>query len=87
MHLFGHFGIYELLTFGSIILACVAIFFAVLWNHQRVEPLKTNTATQTTQSADTFAQKWPVVTGKVDASRVTKKRVPPICKAYNDERR
>ena len=87
MDLVGYFGIYELLTFGSIFISCVVIIAIVLWRQQHVTSSKANVGTQTAASADTFAQKWPVVTGKVDATRVTKKRMPPICARFNDERR
>ena len=87
MDLLGYFGIYELLTFGSIFISCVVIIATVLWRQQHVTPSKVNVGTQTTARTDTFAQKWPLVTGKVDATRVTKKKMPPICTAFNDERR
>ena len=87
MDLVGYFGIYEFITFGSIAISCVVIIVIVLWRQQQVTSSKANVFTQTTASTDTFAQKWPVVTGKVDATRVTKKRMPPICTAFNDERR
>ena len=86
MDLPGYFGIYELLTFGSVVISCVVIIATVLWRKQQVTSSKANVCTQTTASTDTFAKKWPVVTGKVDATGVIKKR-PPICFHFNDERR
>ena len=86
MDLVDYFGIYEFITFGSIAISCVVIIVTVLWRQQQVTSSKANVFTQTTASTDTFAQKWPVVTGKVDATGVIKKR-PPICFRFNDERR
>ena len=83
----GYLGIFEYFTFGSILISCFVFLATVLWFQRHVTASRDNVGAHTAARADAFAQKWPLVTGKVDATKVIKKKMLPICKNFNDERR